>query len=353
MTMTMVQAQALTLSHVHCRYGKDDVVRDISLTLSAGHIGCLLGPSGCGKTTLLRAIAGLEPIAQGEIHIGDSLLSRAGFRMPPQQRGIGMVFQDWALFPHLTVRENIHFGLLDWRRTDARLRVEHLLAVTELGAHADKLPQALSGGQQQRVALVRALAPKPKLLLLDEPFSSLDASLRTSLAQEVRQLIKQEGMTAILVTHDHHEAYAMADDVGVMMHGQLQQWAKPYQVYHEPVSRPVAEFVGEGVFLVGQKMSHHQVHTEFGNLNSRHIIPGEIGGFVNVMLRPDDVIHDDNARTTAQVVDKVFRGADFLYTLETSSGLQIQALVPSHHNHAIHERIGFKIAADHVITFPR
>ncbi len=349
----MTTAQSLTLSHVHCHYGHEDVVSNISLMLSAGHIGCLLGPSGCGKTTLLRAIAGLEPIAKGEIHVGDSLLSRAGFRVPPQQRGIGMVFQDWALFPHLTVRENIHFGLLDWRRTDARQRVEHLLAVTGLTSHGDKLPQALSGGQQQRVALIRALAPKPRLLLMDEPFSSLDASLRTSLAEEVRHLVKQEDMTAILVTHDHHEAYAMADDVGVMMHGQLQQWAKPYQIYHEPVSQPVAKFVGEGVFLVGQKMSHHQVHTEFGNLNTRHVIPGEIGGFVNVMLRPDDVIHDDHARTTARVLDKVFRGADFLYTLETQSGLKILALVPSHHNHAINENIGFRIAADHVITFPR
>lgn len=346
-------AQALQLQQVSCGYGDLAVAEQIDLQLPAGDIGCLLGPSGCGKTTLLRAIAGLEPVRAGHIRLGDTLLSQPGFRLPAQQRQIGMVFQDWALFPHLSVHENIMFGLMDWRRTEARRRSEQLLAQMGLSEQAHKRPEALSGGQQQRVALARALAPRPRLLLLDEPFSSLDAGLRSQLAQDVRHWIQQEGMTALLVTHDHEEAYAMADRVGVMMRGRLQQWDTPYQLYHEPASREVAEFVGEGIYLTGQKMDHHQVHTEFGNLRSRQVVPGPIGGFVQVLLRPDDVIHDDFAASRARVVSKTFRGAEFLYVLELDSGQRMQALVPSHHDHPIGERIGFRIAADHVVTFAR
>jgi iron(III) transport system ATP-binding protein len=228
-----------------------------------------------------------------------------------------------------------------------------VLEVVGLQAYAQAFPHELSGGQQQRVALARALAPKPQLLLLDEPFSNLDVDLRERLSREVRDILKSQGTTAILVTHDQHEAFAMADKVGVMHQGQLQQWAPPYELYHEPASRYVADFIGQGAFVPGRVTGPRCVTLELGEYCSA--VPRQFaeGDQVDVLLRPDDVVHDDASLVTAKVLGKVFRGSEFLYTLQLDSGQQVLAQVPSHHNHAIGEAIGIRLELDHLIAFRR
>jgi iron(III) transport system ATP-binding protein len=236
--------------------------------------------------------------------------------------------------------------------------VEELLATVGLTGAGVKYPHELSGGQQQRVALARALAPRPALLLLDEPFSNLDVDLRERLSLEVRDILKRSGITAILVTHDQHEAFAVADEIGIMHEGRIQQWDTPYNLYHKPINRFVADFVGQGVFLQGEVINAHEVQIELGTLTGS--IPTDcIAGCrqcgkdcrVSVLLRPDDVVHDDAADTQAEVVAKAFRGAEFLYTLKLPSGMRVLSLVPSHHNHAIGEKIGIRLDVDHVVVF--
>ncbi|PTD96433.1 ABC transporter ATP-binding protein [Pseudothauera lacus] len=348
----------LELADIDLAFGTHSVVRKLSLRLEKGRIGCLLGPSGCGKTTVLRCIAGFERVAGGEVRLDGELVSSAALHTPPEQRRIGMVFQDYALFPHLTVAGNIAFGLRGMAAREREARVAELLAIVGLAEQGGKYPHEMSGGQQQRVALARALAPRPALLLLDEPFSNLDVELRERLSHEVRDIIKATGTTAVLVTHDQHEAFAVADDIGIMNEGRIQQWDTPYNLYHRPRNRFVADFIGQGVLLPGTVLDDRQVRVELGTLHSA--IPVECGSgchncargcTVDVLLRPDDIVHDDASTLKARVVKKAFRGADILYTLALPSGTRVLSLVPSHHNHAIGENIGIRLDVDHVVTF--
>jgi iron(III) transport system ATP-binding protein len=350
----------LELNGVVQRYGRHTVVDGVDFRLASGQIACLLGPSGCGKTTLLRCIAGFEEIAAGEIRVRGEVVSVAGRRLPPEKRRIGMVFQDYALFPHLTVEQNVAFGLDRKLPDEAHLRVRQLLATVGLHGQGDKFPHELSGGQQQRVALARALAPRPELILLDEPFSNLDVGLRERLSLEVREILKREGSTAVMVTHDQHEAFAMADEIGIMYEGRIQQWDVPYNLYHRPANRFVADFIGQGVLLPGIVAGGTNVQMELGKLVSD--APVECsetctdchdGCDVDVLLRPDDVVHDDRSPLQAEVLHKAFRGADILYTLRLESGAEVLSLVPSHHNHALGEKIGIRLDADHVIAFKK
>ncbi|MCK6424056.1 MAG: ABC transporter ATP-binding protein [Burkholderiaceae bacterium] len=348
----------LAVDAVTLGYGRKTVVSQLSLQLPRGRIGCLLGPSGCGKTTVLRAIAGFEPVLTGEIRLDGSVVSAPHRHLPPEQRRIGMVFQDHALFPHLSVADNVAFGLRG--HPDAAARVREMLDTVGLGHAAQRYPHELSGGQQQRVALARALAPSPRLMLLDEPFSSLDVELRERLGAELRDLLHAAGTTALLVTHDQHEAFAIADEIGVMSEGRIQQWASAYQLYHQPANRFVADFVGQGAFLPGEVVDGHHVHMELGTARSdmpiRCTEHGDLcprGCAVDVLLRPDDVVHDDAAATRAKVLHKAFRGAEFLYTLELASGATVLSLVPSHHDHAIGEAIGIRLDLDHVVAYKR
>jgi iron(III) transport system ATP-binding protein len=310
---------------------------------------------------VLRAIAGFEPLAGGEIRLDGELVASPAQALPPEQRRIGMVFQEHALFPHLTVGDNVAFGLRGLPSAAERAqRVTQMLETVGLGGSAARYPHQLSGGQQQRVALARALAPSPRLLLLDEPFSNLDIELRERLGGELRALLKAAGTTALLVTHDQHEAFAIADEIGIMADGHIQQWASAYNLYHRPANRFVADFVGQGAFLPGTVQRGQHIRMELGVLESPEPIRctehGDLcdaGCGVDVLLRPDDVVHDDASPITAEVLAKAFRGAEFLYTLKLASGHTVLSLVPSHHNHAIGERIGIRLEVDHVVAYKR
>ena len=356
--MTMTSA-LLQLSRIHQRYDDCHVLNDLSLTLHAGEIGCLLGPSGCGKTTALRCIAGFESVSSGEILIDGRCVSSSRSSMPPEKRQIGMVFQDYALFPHLDVAANVGFGLHRLPRNERKQRVADWLKIVRLDKAAGKYPHELSGGQQQRVALARALAPQPALLLLDEPFSNLDVALREHLSLEVRDILKAQHITAILVTHDQAEAFAIADTIGVMFNGNIEQWDTAFNLYHSPATRPVADFIGQGVFLPGTVIDSQRIETELGILNRK--INGKFsdsvtqdhttGDRVDVLMRPDDISHDDTSAQQASIVHKAFKGAEILYTLRLASGRTVLSLVPSHYNHAIGETIGIKLIADRFAAF--
>lgn len=351
----------LELDRVAHAYGAKPILQDLGFHLHQGQIGCLLGPSGCGKTTALRLIAGFEGPLAGEIRLGGEPVARPGWCVPPERRRVGLVFQDYALFPHLDVAANLAFGLGHLDRLARRRRVADMLDLVGLTQEAARLPGQLSGGQRQRVALARALAPKPRLLMLDEPFSSLDPELRESLSLEVRDILKYEGMTALLVTHDQQEAFAMADQVGVMQGGRIQQWDRPYDVYHRPRNRFVADFIGQGSLLPGRVLNARQVETELGILEGVTVTECdggscelfETGAPVEVLIRPDDIIHDDQASLQAQVERKAFRGAEFLYHLKLPQGGRLLALVPSHHDHALGEMIGIRLQIDHVVAYRR
>ena len=344
---------ALILDSVVLGYGGKSVVSELSFALAPGEIGCLLGGSGCGKTTVLRAIAGFEALQAGRIALNGHWVADASWQLAPERRQIGMVFQDYALFPHMTVADNVGFGLREWNHTDKRARVEEMLALVGLGDAGKRYPHQLSGGQQQRVALARALAPGPTLLLMDEPFSNLDVELRERLSIDVHNILKETGTTGLLVTHNQQEAFAMADRVGVMVDGQLQQWSSPYALYHEPATRHIATFVGDGVFLPARVSGQNCVSFELGELCRIQPLDVPADTAVDVLIRPDDIQHDDRSPIKAKVLERVFRGAAFLYTLELPSGDRVLSLVPSHHNHAVGEMIGIQLEIDHLVAFPK
>jgi len=245
----------------------------------------------------------------------------------------------------------VEFGLHTLSRPQRRERAGRMLELVGLGDCADSYPAQLSGGQQQRVAVARALAPGPATLLLDEPFSSLDVTLRERLVGELRVLLKSVGATALVVTHDQQDAFALADRIGLLRDGRLEQWGTPYDLYHRPVSRFAAEFVGQASFLPACCGGSGLLQTELGPLHEGHESTA-CGGEVDVLLRPDDVVHDDLAPLRARIVERVFRGAEFLYTLQLPSGRRVLSLVPSHHDHRVGELIGLRLATDHVVTFP-
>ena len=343
----------LDVQNLDVSYGEHRVLEQISFTLEPGDIGCMLGPSGCGKTTVLRAIAGFEPALNGRILIDHVEVSNPAFCLPPEKRNVGMVFQDFALFPNMSVAENIQFGLRGWKPKAQKVRVQELLAMIGMPAYGKAYPHQLSGGQQQRVALARAMAPQPGILLMDEPFSNMDIELREQLAREVRNILKQENITAILVTHDQHEAFAIADQICVINEGRIEQQDSGYNLYHQPQNRFVADFIGQGVIIPAEIIGAYTVKTELGAISADEPLDGEVGEIVDVLIRPDDVIHDDDAAETAVVVEKAFRGADFLYFLRVDSGSEVLCLAPSHHNHKINERIGIRLNVDHLVVFDR
>jgi len=350
-TNTMFNSPALTIHNLSLHRGSLIILDNLDLQLGAGEIGCLLGPSGCGKTTLLRAIAGFEDLQLGSIHIAGHCVAKPEKQLSPEERGIGMVFQDYALFPHLSVADNIAFGLHKLNPKEQDERTLMWLNRLQLNTLAERYPHQLSGGQQQRVALARALAPQPRLLLMDEPFANLDASLRDSLSLEVRDLLKSLGASALLVTHDPTEAFTLADKVGVMQQGRIVQWDTPYRVYHEPADRFVASFVGLGSFLRATMTSPRHIHTPLGlvhgqcheNMNSDQ---------VNVLVRPDDIVYDPLSSFRATIIYKAFQGPNTLYRLALSDDQIVIALMPSHIQLSVGDETGIRFdTGGHVVAF--
>src|SRR5210317_320352 len=342
----------LELKQITQAYDQQLVVKDLSLTLQSGEIGCLLGASGCGKTTVLRTIAGFETLLDGEIFLNGECVSRSGYLLPPAKRKIGMVFQDYALFPHLTIFDNVAFGLKGMEKALLIRRVNEVLELVGLHSEHYKYPHEISGGQQQRVALARALAPKPQLLLMDEPFSNLDVTLRERLSMEVRDILKEYGTTALFVTHNQNEAFAVADRIGVMYNGEILQWDSAHNLYHQPVSPRIAEFVGEGSLIKGVVNADNRVETGLGLLDGIMGSPTPAETAVQLLVRPEDIVHNDDSPVKAEVLRRHFRGANILYTLLLGSGDKVQALVPSHCDHQPGEKIGIIPDVRHLVIFP-
>jgi iron(III) transport system ATP-binding protein len=338
----------LEIDRLSCAYAGQPAVVGLGLTLEAGQLGCLLGPSGCGKTTLLRAIAGFHAPESGRLR----LRGVDALPMPPEKRGLGFVFQDLALFPHLTVADNTGFGLHRLDRGARQARSLETLALLGLDGLAARYPHELSGGQQQRVALARSIAPRPDLLLLDEPFSSLDADLRGRLRDDLRLLLKSLGIAALLVTHDQEEAFAFADRVGVMNAGHLLQWAPGFELYHRPATPFVASFVGEGKFLPARVLAGGRVATALGDLAVDGDLPFPVGSSVRVLLRPDDLVPSDGDEGIDSTVSAVaFRGSESLHTLRLDDGTALSALFPSHQQRAPGDRVRVRPDMAHVVVF--
>jgi iron(III) transport system ATP-binding protein len=343
---------AAPLLHVrdlhHC-YGTRTVLRGVSFQLARGELACLLGPSGCGKTTLLRLVSGFEAPESGSVQVEGETLSAPGSVVAPERRRMGMVFQDFALFPHLDVAANVGFGLAGQPAAQRAARAAELLELVDLAGADRRYPHQLSGGQQQRVALARALAPRPRLVLLDEPFSGLDTTLRERLAAEVRAILRREGSTALMVTHDQHEAFALADVVGVMNDGCIEQWGAAPQVYHAPATRFVAGFVGEGALVRG-RACEGGVRTALGILPVQ--CPVDMGVTMDVLLRPDQLELAEPGQCPGVVRARAFRGAETLYTLALADGNVVQVLASGQSDHAVGTSLGLRVNAARLAAFP-
>lgn len=355
----------LTIQNLNLGYDNKTVLRIDDLQLNKGDIGCVLGPSGSGKSSFLHVVCGINSPMSGSIHLNQRIVFDAEVNVPASDRAVGMVFQDLCLFPHMTVAQNVAYGLHSILKAARDSRIEEVLSLVELSDFANRFPYELSGGQQQRVAIARALAPRPEILLMDEPFSSLDPSLREQLASDLRVLLKKLGITALIVTHDQQEAFAMADKIAVFADGKCQQWGSAYDLYHTPVNQDVATFIGEGTFLKGQvveKDGNLYISTALAELNTQEVTTANtidaretpnlsIGETVSVLVRPDDILHRDKSAHKATVVNRQFRGAHIMYTLAISNGDEVLCLAPSHHDHQIGEAFGISLDVQHLIYF--
>ena len=342
-------SSVLELRHVSCSYETGrPAVQEISFAAREGEILCLLGPSGCGKTTILRAIAGFEPVRSGQIFLSGQLMSSPDVMIPTENRRVGMVFQEYALFPHLCVQDNIAFGLQQLTRNIRAARVQEMLRLTGLEGFERRYPHELSGGQQQRVALARALVQNPVVLLLDEPFSNLDPDMAGRMRQELHELLRRTKTTTVLVTHDHDEAFAMADRIAVLNQGRLEQFDTPEMIYHMPATPFVADFVGQADFIPGT-VSHGMVQTELGEF------PDTIGckddTAVVVMIRPDDIHLVPTEGARARVLSRQFRGSENLYTVSLPSGQIVHSSQSSTSVYQAGTTVELRVLATHTVLF--
>ncbi len=348
-------ATVLELDGVTRRFGSETAVDSLTLSVKEGELITLLGPSGCGKTTTLRLIEGLDRPTQGSITIaGDVVADDHTFR-EPEDRDVGLVFQNFALFPHLSVEKNVAFGLREWAETDREERVDELLELVGLLDHRTKMPSQLSGGQKQRVAVARSLAPEPDVLLLDEPFSNLDVRLRVEMREEVRRILKEAGVTAVSVTHDQEEALSISDRVAIMNEGKIEQVGKPEVVFENPESRFVASFLGRASFLPG-RVRGDVVETSLGTLTTDQLngpVAAYDGAKIDVLLRPDDLEARPAAPAEAdgRIVHRQYTGPAFVYRIELTSGEMVRCL----HNHVEtfeHDQpVAVDIVADHPLAW--
>ncbi len=344
-----IDTPILELRDIVCGYSPNTpTVNGVSLTLQSGQILCLLGPSGCGKTTTLRAIAGFEKITTGEILLKGQTLSSPSMHIPPEKRRIGMVFQEYALFPHLRVSDNIAFGLYHWSGTDQKARVQEMLELVGLHDLGNRFPHELSGGQQQRVAMARALAPNPIIILLDEPFSNLDPDMTIKMRKELFQLLRKTQTTAILVTHDHEEAFAMADQVAVMEQGVLVQCDTPEAIYQTPSCPFVAEFIGQANSIPGV-VKNGQVETELGVFPNHDQLQGSTQ--VLVMVRPTDIRLHPSESGRGRIESRQFQGSQTLYGVRLGSGQVIHCCMSPVPVYNIDTLVELQITTTHTILF--
>ena len=343
----------LEVKQLDFAYGRNQILFEVDFSLEESQIGCLLGPSGCGKTTVLRAIAGFENPTTGEIVLNGKKLNGPRIFVEPEKRQIGMVFQDISLFPHLSVNENIQFGIRSLPQTQRDKRSNELLELVGMSQFNKTYPLQLSGGQQQRIALARALAPKPSLLLMDEPLSSLDEELREQLAQEIRLILQQEKISGILVTHDQNEAFAVGDHICVMHQGRVQQIDSAYNLYHRPLNRFVAEFIGEGALVPGVVAGADTIATDMGEITGYLPESCKDQDKVEVLIRPEHVILDDENENKAVIKARYFRGSGYLYTLKTSGGVELSCLLPGFEAFQIDQSIGVRLKIERPVVFSR
>ena len=336
-------------------------VNNVNLIIKEqGEIISLLGPSGIGKTTILRTIAGLQKLSRGVINLKGKVLSSASVHIEPEERNVALSFQDNSLFPNYNVIDNINFGKKRLNGNGSLLDTSEIIKILHIEPILEKFPHQISAGEAQRVSLARSLLSKPDLLLLDEPFSNIDQSLKDEIQVSVKKLLKRINLTTIIVTHDSYEAFSMADKCGIILGQKLKQYDVPYNVHHEPNSIEVANFLNKGVFIdvkvIDSKCAVHRLeHTELGEIRGKLSNNFPSGARVKLLLQPEDLIHDDQSKLKLDVVDRKFRGTNFIYTLKTPSNTLIPVFVHSHHihQHEVDEKFGIKrpIHIDHIVCF--
>lgn len=309
---------ALSIKDLTCKYESQTILESLSLEVEHGEIVCLLGASGCGKTTLLKAVAGLLPLSSGIMSLNCQTIDDGDNWLPPEQRNIGMIFQDYALFPHLTVNQNVGFGLKDLSDQQKKEKVQEMLELVHLDEFGDRYPHQLSGGQQQRVAIARSLAYKPDLLLLDEPFSNIDTQVRHELISQIRKIFKKQGVTAIFVTHSREEAFAFADKMAVMNHGVIEQYGSASELYFHPSSKFVADFLGGGSYLNAQRISDNEFETSLGLIEAKAQTEIEVGAECALLLRPQHIVATHDVDSNLSVLEQQFMGDHCRYVIEAN-----------------------------------
>ena len=332
-------------------------VLDFNITIkNEGEIICLLGPSGIGKTTILRSIAGLQKIAKGSIFLKGKKLSTENFHVEPELRNIALSFQDNSLFPHYSILKNINFGAKRNRNSKYNLDVKELIKILHLEGLENKFPHQVSAGEAQRVSLARSLISKPDLLLLDEPFSNIDESLKVELQLNIKKILKENKITTIMVTHDSYEAFYMSDYCGIILSQTMKQYDTPYNIYHYPNSIQVVNFLNRGILVDAKVLDDKSVqHKCLGTIKGNFVKKYPKGTLVKLLVQPDDLEHDDKSNLKLEIVDRKFRGTNFIYTLKTLNNDLIPVFVHSHHihQHEVEEKFGIKtpIYIDHLVCF--